>query len=133
LLTYLEPEEIEKLANAANNLRDKLLIRSLYRLGCRVTEGIDIAVEDIDFENSTVIIQHLKTRLHLSCTRCKARLSRRHAFCPGCGEKVTGANAEEKEHHRQRVLPIDNELMMAIKDYIKRGGPVYRNGRRYLF
>ena len=77
---YLEPEEIKKLQNAALFLRDKLLIMLLFHLGCRISEALGIAVEDIDLENGTVIIQHLKTRLQLSCPNCKVRLSRRHAF-----------------------------------------------------
>ena len=130
---YLEPEEIEKLENAALFLRDKLLITVLFHLGCRISEALGIVVEDIDFENGTVVIQHLKIRLQLSCPNCKVRLSRRHMFCPGCGVRVAEAVAEEKEHHRQRVLPVDKELLTTLKDYIKRGGPVNRNGKKLLF
>ena len=130
---YLEPEEIEKLKDAALFLRDKLLITTLFHLGCRISEALGITVQDIDFENSTVTIQHLKTRLQLSCPGCKARLSRIHTFCPGCGAKVSEVVSEEKEHRRQRTLPIDKELLVMLSDYIKRGGPVNRNGRRLLF
>ena len=130
---YLEPEEIEKLKNAATFLRDKLLIMLLFHLGCRISEALGISVEDIDLENGTIIIQHLKTRLQLSCPNCKVRLSRRDAFCPGCGAKVAEAVSEEKEHRRQRVLPVDRELLMTLKDYIKRGGAINRNGKKLLF
>jgi integrase/recombinase XerD len=130
---YLEPEEIEKLENAALFLRDKLLIMMLFHLGCRISEALGISVEDIDLGNGTVTIQHLKTRLQLSCPNCRARLSRRHSFCPGCGAKVAEAVAEEKEHRRQRVLPVDSELLTTLKDYIKRGGSVNRDGKKLLF
>jgi integrase/recombinase XerD len=33
---YLEPEEVTKLEEMAVYLRDKLFIRLLFRLGCRV-------------------------------------------------------------------------------------------------
>jgi integrase/recombinase XerD len=36
---YLEPAEIEKLEEAAQFLRDRLLIRLLFHLGCRVSEA----------------------------------------------------------------------------------------------
>jgi len=39
--TYLEPKEIEQLENAVIYLRDKLLIRLLFHLGCRVSEALD--------------------------------------------------------------------------------------------
>lgn len=130
---YLEPEELILLENAAENLRDRLLISLLYHLGCRISEALAIDVEDIDLENSTVTIQHLKTRLQLSCPDCRARLGRRHTFCPGCGAKVAEAVAEEKERRRQRVLPVDEDTSKLLKEYIRRGGPVNRNGKRLLF
>ena len=36
---YLEPNEIEKLIAAAKYQRDGIFIRTLYRAGCRVSEG----------------------------------------------------------------------------------------------
>ena len=46
--TYLEIEEVIKLEKAATNLRDRLLIRLLSHLGCRISEALGITVEDID-------------------------------------------------------------------------------------
>ena len=37
------------------------------------------------------------------------------------------------QHRRQRVLPVDEETLNLIRDYIERGGPVDRNGRSFLF
>ena len=42
--TYLEVEDIEKMEEAAAYLRDKLLVRLLFHLGCRVSEALGIAV-----------------------------------------------------------------------------------------
>jgi len=58
---YLDPEEAELLEDAAANLRDRLLVRVLFHLGCRVSEALGIAVEDVDLTNGTVTIQHLKS------------------------------------------------------------------------
>jgi len=85
---YLEAEEIGKLEKAATNLRDRLLIRLLSHLGCRISEALGIKVEDVDLLNQTVTIQHLKARIHLCCPQCGARLGRSHTYCPGCGTKV---------------------------------------------
>jgi integrase/recombinase XerD len=63
---YLEPSEVESLEKRANNLRDGLLIRLLFRLGCRVSEALALQVQDIDFAQGTLIIQHLKCRIRLS-------------------------------------------------------------------
>jgi len=131
--SYLEPEEIALLENAATNLRDCLLIRLLFWLGCRISEALALKVEDIDSENCTVTIQHLKTRLKLSCSNCGQRLGRSHTFCPKCGGKIGKAQAEEQQHRRQRVLPIDGDTMEILKEYIRRGGPVSREGKRLIF
>jgi len=130
---YLEPEEIAALERAASNLRDKILIRLLFHLGCRVTEALGLTLEDIDFTRGTVTIKHLKSRLKLSCAECGQRLGRSHTFCPKCGGKVEKAQAEQQEHRRQRVLPIDNESLKLLKEYVRRGGPVLRDGKRLIF
>lgn len=89
---YLEPEEIVMLENAASNLRDKILIHVLYRLGCRISEALALTVEDIDFNRGTITIIHLKRRVKLSCTNCGARLGLSHSFCPNCGVRINEVN-----------------------------------------
>ncbi len=125
---YLEPVEVERLEQAGEYLRDKLLVRLLFRLGCRISEALNISVDNIDFGQGTVTIRHLKVRIKLSCPQCAARLSRAAKFCPGCGVEVEKAVAEEKEHRRLRTLPVDGETLGMLRDYIDRGGPVSRNG-----
>ena len=119
---YLEPAEIEKLEEAAEYLRDRLLIRMLFHLGCRISEALGIKASDIDFNQGLVTIQHLKQRIRLSCPECGARLGKGHKFCPVCGQKVEKAVADEKEHRKFRVLPLDEETMKMLKDYLGRGG-----------
>jgi integrase/recombinase XerD len=130
---FLEADEVKRLEKAATNLRDRLLIRLLSHLGCRISEALGIAVGDIDLDNHTVTIQHLKTRMKLSCPKCSARLGKSHTYCPKCGAKVEKVVAEEKEHRRVRTLPIDGETLRMVKDYISRGGPVIRGGQRLIF
>jgi integrase/recombinase XerD len=132
-ITYLEPEEIVRIENTATCLRDKLLVRLLFHLGCRVSEALALTVEDIDFDNATIRILHLKVRLRLSCTECGQRLGRSHTFCPKCGSKVEKSQAEEQEHRRQRVLPVDSGTLKMLKEYIQRGGPVLRDGKKLIF
>lgn len=85
---YLEIEATQQLEDAATNLRDRLLIRILRRLGCRVSEALALEVKDIDFKQGTVTIEHLKSRIKLTCPKCGARLGKIHSFCPKCGAKV---------------------------------------------
>jgi integrase/recombinase XerD len=130
---YLEPNEIEQLENAVMYLRDKLLIRLLFHLGCRVSEALGLEVKDIDFTQGMVTIEHLKSRIKLACPMCGARLGKMHSFCPKCGVKVEEAVAKEQEHRRMRTLPLDGDTLEMLRDYIQRGGPVTRNGKELLF
>ena len=72
---YLDQVEIEKLEQSPDYLRDKLLIRLLYHLGCRISEILGIQINDIDFKQGMVTIEHLKVRINLSCLQCDTRLS----------------------------------------------------------
>ena len=119
---YLELEEIEKLEQAAEYLRDRLLIRLLFHLGCRISEALGIKTSDIDFKQGLITIQHLKQRIKLSCPECNARLGKGHKFCPVCGHKVENAVTDEKEHRKFRTLPLDEETMKMLKEYLGRGG-----------
>jgi integrase/recombinase XerD len=91
---YLELDEVKRLEKVTTNLRDRLLIRLLSHLGCRISEALGITVEDIDFGNSAVSIVHLKTSLKLSCPHCSTGISRGNTFCPKCGVKVVEAIAK---------------------------------------
>ena len=131
--TYLEPNEVGRLESAAKCLRDNLLIRVIFHLGCRVSEALGIETKDIDLKTSTVTIQHLKVRLRLGCPVCSAALSRSHSFCPKCGVKVEEAVAREQEHRKIRTLPIDEDTLEMLRDYVKRGGPVKRGDKVLIF
>lgn len=121
------------LESCATNLRDRLLICLLFHLGCRISEALAITAGDIDLARGVVTIQHLKSRLKLSCPRCNARLGRSHTFCPKCGSKVEEAIAREQEHKRVRTLPLDQDTLEMLKDYIQRGGPVTRGKAKVIF
>ena len=117
---YLEQTELKQLEDGATYLRDRLLIRLLVRLGCRISEALALRVEDIDFNAGTVTILHLKTRISSYCPRCRARLGKTHKFCPGCGDKVDKAATREEMHRRMRTLPIDDDTLEMLADFIRR-------------
>ncbi len=144
LNTYLTPEQVSLLeANAMVKdhasgkmmpcLRDQLLIRMLFHLGCRVSEALAIAVGDIDFEQGLVRIQHLKTRIGVYCPQCGQRLGKRQAFCGGCGARVEQTVSREMEKRKLRTLPADPEILGMVREYIDAGGPVQRGDNFLLF
>jgi len=130
---YLEVNEVAILEKSATNLRDKLLIRLLFHLGCRISEALSITVEDIDFTAGTIRIQHLKVRIRLNCRECGARLSKSHAFCPKCGVSAKEVVAKEIENRRMRTLPLEKESLSILREYVDRGGPVTRRNQILIF
>ena len=41
--------------------------------------------------------------------------------------------SKEQEHRRQRVIPVDKDTLDMLKEYVERGGPVTRDGKRLIF
>ena len=116
---YLHANDVDRLLKATTNLRDCLLIRLLFRLGCRVSEALDLTVQDINFDSHEVSIIHLKSRIKILCSHCEARLSRYHCFCPVCGSRTSASGTQERKHRRRRILPIDYETLRMLKDYLQ--------------
>ena len=131
--TYLELKEIIAVEDEANNLRDKLLIRLLFHLGCRVSEALALETKHIDLINRTVTIQHLKTSVRLNCSNCGSRLSRISLYCSGCGAKVDKTVARSIENRKMRTLPLDEETMCLLQEYIDRGGSVVKGDKELIF
>lgn len=120
---YLEPEDVARLEAVATNPRDRLLIRLLARLGCRISELLALTPEDVDLVRGTVTILRLKQRLTLHCPTCNVRLGRAHRFCPGCGQAVVQAVQKEIERRRVRTLPLDRETLGMVQTFLKGIGP----------
>ena len=87
---YLESHQVEKIITATTNPRDMLLVRIPWRSGIRVTELINIRIQDIDFENRTIAIKVQKMR------------------------KKDGQTIE-----RRRLVPIDQATLNLIKEYLE--------------
>jgi len=131
--TYLQMQDVDALEEQAPSVRDRLLIRVLFRTGCRISEALGLTVEDVDFQEGTITIQHLKARIVFSCPYCGSRLAKRHSFCPGCGKQVREPSEKERERRRVRTIPLDEETLGMLRDYVDRGGPVLQDSRRLLF
>ncbi|MFC1982633.1 tyrosine-type recombinase/integrase [Chloroflexota bacterium] len=90
LKAYLLPEQVERLIAVAKNIRDKLLVRILWRTGIRVSELIGIRVPDIDFENRALVIKVQKMR-----------------------------KKDGKPFERRRIIPIDRGTLDMVTEYLK--------------
>ncbi|MCP1662857.1 MAG: integrase [Methanocalculus sp. MSAO_Arc1] len=56
-LLYLKHADVVSLLDAIENTRDRLIIRTIYATGVRVSELCGISVKDIDFQEQTIRIQ----------------------------------------------------------------------------
>jgi len=130
---YLEPGDMVAMEMAATNVRDRLLVRMLSHLGCRISEILGLTLQDVDFTHGTVTIKHLKARPKLSCTVCGHRLGITHAFCPSCGSRIDKAQVEQQERRRQRVLPIDSDTLELLDEYTQNRSPVVQNEKEVIF
>ena len=59
---YLKAELIRNTLKNIKNSRDHVLIRFLWMTGVRITEALKVKVGHIDFDQQTVVINHLKSR-----------------------------------------------------------------------
>jgi integrase/recombinase XerD len=130
---YLEAEDTSLIEDAAQCLRDKLLVRLLRRLGCRVGEVLGLEERHIDFTRRQVKIEHEKMRLSLSCPSCGGHLAKSNKFCPMCTAPVEQPIAKEKETRRLRKIPVDRDTLQLVRQYIKQGGITEVRGKRMLF
>jgi integrase/recombinase XerD len=130
---YLDINDITALEQASTNLRDRLLVRLLFHSGCRISEALALEVSDVDIDAGTIRIQHLKSRLRLSCNVCGTRLGKSHTFCPKCGIAVKDAVAKALEHRRMRLLPLDKETLEMLDEFITRGGPIKYEDKILIF
>lgn len=87
---YLDPEQVERLIAAAANRRDALLVRIPWRTGIRVSQLINIRVEDIDFESRAIVIKVQKMR-----------------------------KKDGKAIERRRAVPIDEGTLGLIRQYLE--------------
>lgn len=51
---YLTPEEVRAMVDAADNLRDKLIVSLLFCTGMRVSELVSIEISNVDLEEGSV-------------------------------------------------------------------------------
>lgn len=115
--TILTPGEIRRMIDRASNLRDKVILSFYSDTGCRASELLKITVDDVDLENRTVRIPHLKRGIKKRCPKCSRSAGRSTKFCAGCGTNLSRVVAEGIEE-RSRLISIGNETAELLSEYI---------------
>lgn len=119
-------------------LRDQLLVRLHRRLGARVSEILGIEEKHVDFSKRQIKIEHEKERKALYCPYCpqgkdRTRLSRKALFCPRCAKPVKDVITKVTDELSLRRIPVDEDTLNLIRQYIKEGGITEVDGKRLLF
>jgi len=119
LKTYLTPDEIRALIDAAPTLRDKVIISFLSDTGCRVSELLQLKINHIDFERQLVLIPHLKAGIRKKCPQCGKSTGRRQNFCPKCGADISQITAEGNEE-RTRLINVGQNTLELCRQYLEK-------------
>ena len=90
LKAYLDSVLVQRVIDAASNIRDKLLVRIPWRTGIRVTQLINIRVLDVDFDNRAILIKVQKMR-----------------------------KKDGKAVDRRRIVPVDQGTLDLIRQYLE--------------
>lgn len=59
---YLEEEQVQQLLSACSSFRDYLLLRTLWKTGCRVSEILALTPDAIDLDGGTIRVPALKLK-----------------------------------------------------------------------
>ncbi len=124
---YLTLEDLQRIEDVADNIDDRVLIRLLRRMAGRINEVLGIAVEDIDFSERLIQIVHEKVRITRLCPYCaqkgnKTRLGKTWVACPKCMKPISNAISKHKDDVLLRQVPVDQDTLQLIRQYIKQGG-----------
>lgn len=105
---YFKPGERKAIYNACDSLRDKVLIRLLWKTGRRVGEILQLRVGDINF-NDKIILWHIEKKTQVKKVE---------------GKKVKDSKGKflREKYDKTVVKPIDNFTLRLLKYFIEQEG-----------
>ena len=102
-----------------NNCRDRAFIALLVRGGVSISEAVQLAVKDIDFERGIVRIDRISEIVRRKCINCGHIVGTKYLFCSGCGRRVDDVVDERRKQQRLRIVKIDSYTLNYIGDYLR--------------
>lgn len=115
--TVLTTNEIERMMAEATCQRDQLIILFLADTGVRVSEMLQVKIENLDLSTKTILIPHLKRGTKKRCPKCGHTAGRSSKFCAKCGENLSLVEAEGIQE-RHRLITMGKKLARMLGDYI---------------
>lgn len=118
--TYLNPEEVDDICYASDNLRDRAIMLLLRDTGIRVSELISVKREGLDLGSKQMFIRKAKIRFLRTCPECRHKSGQRSQFCPQCGINISQVEARSVEGSaRRRIVSFTPQTARAIRDYLE--------------
>lgn len=115
-LTY---PDVERMIEHAPNERDGALVAMLFYTGARVSEVLEVKVDDL--RRDRLRIQRLKKRrIYRRCPECDCKMGRPYAFCSSCGIKVDSPVIEDQGAREMAFLPFVDPLRAIVRAYLRK-------------
>ena len=127
---FFSVAQVDAMIEGCDNLRDRVLIRLLWRTGMRISElvrpgkdrspDLGLRVTDILWQENTLIIRHAKrSASKISCPNCGTTLGRKFKFCPIC-RQVVKAPSIQKLAHPVRRIDVDPGTLAMVREYLEK-------------
>jgi len=126
-LRYLSFQDLERFFSVIDNPEDKLMMRLLYELGCRVGEFVRIAIKHLDIHANAVFIpaENTKTKQMRTSYISKNLMLELQAFLnqqgvlSGPEQFLFPSNSLKKLQHKARS---ENSVRRIFQKYIQKTG-----------
>ncbi len=116
--TSLTSSEIRKMIEATGSPRDRLIISFYADSGCRVSELLNLTVDQIDLDTREALIRHLKRGVKKKCPACLRVAGAHTRYCSHCGADLTKVEAEGIEE-RRRIIGLGQETIELLREHTR--------------
>ncbi len=116
--TSLTSVEIRKMIEATGSPRDRLIISFYADSGARVSEFLNLTVDQIDLDTREALIRHLKRGVKKKCPDCSRVAGAHTRYCSRCGADLTKVEAEGIEE-RRRIIGLGQETVDLLRSHTR--------------
>jgi len=116
--TSLTSSEIQKMIALTQNPRDRLILSFLGDSGVRVSELLNLTVDQIDFDTREVLIRHLKRGVKKKCPSCHKTAGGHTGYCSRCGADLSRVEAEGIEE-RRRIIGLGQDTINLLREHTR--------------
>lgn len=118
---HLTLDDVRAMIERAPSPRDGALVAMLFYTGARVSEVLEVKVDDL--RRDRLRIQRLKKRrVFRLCPSCQHKLSKPYLFCSSCGDQVETPLIEDHGAGEVGWLPFTEPLRPILRRHLRAAG-----------